>query len=1084
MRSSFVKYTLFPGIVPRFAELFKSGFAFVASFLAVIYGNVGLLPKNHPYLQQRNFGRYGVRHVFAEAGRNIVFKRENIDHIIIYFVTLAAIVLIVLQIILLLFAFLYHPAFAAGPDYRFLIDGTGTPRIPTFYNFFALTPPGHGPEQDIAFVVLDKVFGIRTMSGTSTFESFFGSCAATIPLETCTNIYGEFPLPLPAGLAGGIPAFLPSLNLYPTSFHYALHNLLYFYTMGIAFLSTIVIFYFIATIVGETVTSGTPFGRRLNRAWFIPRLIVFFALIAPISISATSPFLPAISNSNAGINVAQLIVFSAAKFGSNMATNLWLGFVDTAVTNANSLGTVPGTPGLNPTGNNAVSTSLGVGQSMIARPQIPEIGGLTHFMFLVRACMYAEEIIHGNPMRIYVVRPPSERTGLITGLQGIPVPYQSLGTTLQAFDLSATATDDSVDITFAPLNLLFFDFLVSFSRFRTVVLRFGHRDENMYPDEWGYVDPTCGEMHFQLNSLDPYVINNVASALDFGIQETYFYLVMRMLKEDGVAADELTYCMLEATLPFHHRNRCVFENYTVGGIAYNVPAPAAPPVTTNWLTTQAIRADIEYFNDYARELLIGDVSDWNVYNRQTNFFDDNDVIGYITNHQNDETVLATFGPFALNVRSTMLMPVEIRQRGWAGASLWYNRIAEINGMISSAVANRPVIFKYPRVMEQVESAHKSETPNITSVGRFNPRLPNGRLADLSRPGDQNIAATLFSIHSFWGGTNVQETVYTRSSGNAVIDTLNTVLGTNGIYDVLNNQGTHPLALLSGLGKGMVDAALRNMFLGIVGTVGSFVGGEVIGPIAGVLGKFAFRFGMIALSIGFILYYVLPLMPFIYFFFAFSGWIKSIFEAVVAMPLWAVAHIRIDGEGLPGPLATNGYFLLLEIFLRPSLIIAGFILSVGIFTALVNVLNSAFPLLVSVVGGGDVTLAADINAPLSTSIIPTTGPNLEQRLDYIRKPVDEFFYTIIYVIMVYMFALSSFKTVDAVPNNIMRWMGVTVSTFHEQAGDPAGELSGKVYRGTQTTNAQIMQLMDRSGNALTDAQLVTGGLSGGGANPRS
>lgn len=67
---------------------------------------------------------------------------------------------------------------------------------------------------------------------------------------------------------------------------------------------------------------------------------------------------------------------------------------------------------------------------------------------------------------------------------------------------------------------------------------------------------------------------------------------------------------------------------------------------------------------------------------------------------------------------------------------------------------------------------------------------------------------------------------------------------------------------------------------------------------------------------------------------------------------------------------------------------------------------------------------------------------------------------------------------------MRWMGVTVSTFHEQAGDPAGELSGKVYRGTQTTNAQIMQLMDRSGNALTDAQLVTGGLSGGGANPRS
>ena len=54
------------------------------------------------------------------------------------------------------------------------------------------------------------------------------------------------------------------------------------------------------------------------------------------------------------------------------------------------------------------------------------------------------------------------------------------------------------------------------------------------------------------------------------------------------------------------------------------------------------------------------------------------------------------------------------------------------------------------------------------------------------------------------------------------------------------------------------------------------------------------------------------MPFIYFFFALAGWIKSIFEAVVAMPLRALAHLRIDGEGLPGPGATNGYFLLLEI----------------------------------------------------------------------------------------------------------------------------------------------------------------------------
>ncbi len=41
------------------------------------------------------------------------------------------------------------------------------------------------------------------------------------------------------------------------------------------------------TVSNETVTSGTPFGRRFNRAWFIPRLIVFFALIAPKGVVQT-----------------------------------------------------------------------------------------------------------------------------------------------------------------------------------------------------------------------------------------------------------------------------------------------------------------------------------------------------------------------------------------------------------------------------------------------------------------------------------------------------------------------------------------------------------------------------------------------------------------------------------------------------------------------------------------------------------------------------------------------------------------------------------------------------------------------------
>ena len=53
----------------------------------------------------------------------------------------------------------------------------------------------------------------------------------------------------------------------------------------------------------------------------------------------------------------------------------------------------------------------------------------------------------------------------------------------------------------------------------------------------------------------------------------------------------------------------------------------------------------------------------------------------------------------------------------------------------------------------------------------------------------------------------------------------------------------------------------------------------------------------------------------------------------------------------------------------------------------------------------------------------------------RSIVDEFFYTVLYAILLYMIGLASFKMIDLVPNNILRWMGAGVSSFADQAGDP-------------------------------------------------
>ncbi|MEM7651291.1 MAG: hypothetical protein AAF204_04330, partial [Pseudomonadota bacterium] len=69
------------------------------------------------------------------------------------------------------------------------------------------------------------------------------------------------------------------------------------------------------------------------------------------------------------------------------------------------------------------------------------------------------------------------------------------------------------------------------------------------------------------------------------------------------------------------------------------------------------------------------------------------------------------------------------------------------------------------------------------------------------------------------------------------------------------------------------------------------------------------------------------------------------------------------------------------------------------------------------------------------------------MDFARSSIDEFFFTVMYTIIVYIMALATFKLVDLIPNSILRWTGVSVTTFQENAGDPAGQLTGNIYKGS-------------------------------------
>ena len=385
--------------------------------------------------------------------------------------------------------------------------------------------------------------------------------------------------------------------------------------------------------------------------------------------------------------------------------------------------------------------------------------------------------------------------------------------------------------------------------------------------------------------------------------------------------------------------------------------------------------------------------------------------------------------------------------GWGGAGIWFNKVAEMNGAVTSAVFNKLEIKSLPYVMEHVKREKLENDKNTPLEDLYNPRLSNGQIIDFLDPRDEVIAGILVQTYTYWGSEqaiaffkNIAETHNRGTTGNVIIDTINTMMGTKGLFDMCKNTDIHPLAQLSSLGRGLIEHSIRGYAMaagvGLTGGIANILNQQAIGAVLSGATKFFITFATIGLVLGFILFYVLPFMPFIYFFFAVMTWAKGIFEAMVAMPLWALAHLKIDGEGMPGDSASNGYFQILEIFLRPVGIIIGFLGGILIFTALVKVLNSIFYLVISNLSGHLVTEGSTgcfLPPAPAGAATPTGGP---QESVFKRGVIDEFFYTVVYTVIVFMMAQPCFKLVDLIPDYIQRWLGSSAQPFGATDGDQA------------------------------------------------
>lgn len=423
--------------------------------------------------------------------------------------------------------------------------------------------------------------------------------------------------------------------------------------------------------------------------------------------------------------------------------------------------------------------------------------------------------------------------------------------------------------------------------------------------------------------------------------------------------------------------------------------------------------------------------------------------------------------------ATFKISQEVLKRGWPMAGAWYNQIAEVNGSIVDSVQGFPSITAWPMLMQKVQSKKEQQDGKMDSCDRFTANLADGQeMAYAGQHGDSYIAQSAISAYRYWYCDNTTEEK--GLNANIFWDAMHVIFGSNGLFSLRekNADEIHPLAQLTAVGKSLVDSSIRNMAY----SMGTAVGGGFFGAIsvhwgtaAQAMSSFFVTISMIGLTAGFILFYILPFLPFIYFFFAVGAWVKTIFEAMVGAPLWALAHLRIDGDGFPGRSAVNGYFLIFEIFIRPILTVFGLLGGMAIFTALAVILNELFDFVVFQITGTEL----DSGTGTGGSIYAGEGE------EFRRTIVDEFFFTILYAVILYMMGLASFKMIDLVPNNILRWMGAGVSTFADQAGDPKEGLVQWAAIGGYQVGGQMLGALNKAGSAVGSL----GGALAAGAQPK-
>ena len=173
-----------------------------------------------------------------------------------------------------------------------------------------------------------------------------------------------------------------------------------------------------------------------------------------------------------------------------------------------------------------------------------------------------------------------------------------------------------------------------------------------------------------------------------------------------------------------------------------------------------------------------------------------------------------------------------------------------------------------------------------------------------------------------------------------------------LNDLLTNMNDtlDPLSATIQVGANLVNQSIWAMLISMedvfvgnltVNVANSFAPAQVIGNLLQTLGNASLMYSGYAFAIGVVCGYLIPIIPLVAFAMVAFGWLLLLAEAIITAPIIVMGVITPSSSGELLSEAQHGIWLLLNVLLRPALIIIGFMVSLFILLFAIRILQLLF-----------------------------------------------------------------------------------------------------------------------------------------------